>query len=368
MQSKKNRKEERLLCILHLSPPAHGAAKVGDFIKSSRIINESFNCKFIKINSSDTISDIGKVSFKKIWLVLELYMKVFWALFVFRPSIIYYTASIGSVAFFRDVMISTLWKTYGLFFTCKVFYHYHTKGINAVVSSSSTILRLTRYFLKNVRLILLSPLLVDDYHKVQTYYSIHYLPNGVADHGGELQKRNYSSRIECLFLAHMMKEKGYQEALQLALYVKDQNICFHFAGAWKEESDRAWFETFVKENELQNKVFYHGFVSGDEKEVLFQKTHFLLYPSKNDAFPLTILESFSYGVPVLATNEGSIPYIVDEKSGVIIDNINDLFPALQKMYDLLLNEETSVYCRKRYEEKFSLNQFEKNFIKVLHEQ
>ena len=30
----------KLLCILHRSPPAHGAAKVGDFIASSKKLNE----------------------------------------------------------------------------------------------------------------------------------------------------------------------------------------------------------------------------------------------------------------------------------------------------------------------------------------
>lgn len=30
-------KKTKLLCILHYSPTAHGASKVGDFIKSSEI-------------------------------------------------------------------------------------------------------------------------------------------------------------------------------------------------------------------------------------------------------------------------------------------------------------------------------------------
>ena len=45
-------KKQKLLCILHYSPPAHGASKVGDFIKSSEKLKDEFHCKFIKIKSS----------------------------------------------------------------------------------------------------------------------------------------------------------------------------------------------------------------------------------------------------------------------------------------------------------------------------
>ena len=140
-----NMKIKKLLCILHVPPPAHGASKVGEFIRNSRAINEAFECKFIPIRSSDTIADIGKVNWKKIYFVVELYLRVLWALLVFRPEKIYFTASIRSVAFYRDLLISTLWKLYGKLTSAEVFYHYHTKGVDAFVSASPRNLLLTRF-------------------------------------------------------------------------------------------------------------------------------------------------------------------------------------------------------------------------------
>ena len=72
----------KILFILHYAPPAHGASKVGDFIKSNQKINDKFNCKFIKIKSSDTIGDIGKISFKKIYFVIELFFKILFTILV----------------------------------------------------------------------------------------------------------------------------------------------------------------------------------------------------------------------------------------------------------------------------------------------
>ena len=364
--------KSKLLCILHRSPPAHGAAKVGDFIASSKKLNEYYDCRFITIKSSDTIGDIGKINFKKFYLVAELYVKVLWALLIFRPQTIYFTASIKSVALYRDLLVSTLWKVYRLFKPVDIYYHYHTKGVNEFISISKRNLKLTRFFIKDVNLLLLSPLLEKDFEKVQTYKQISFLPNGVEDSMKNEDFESYLNSkykqvdtVEALYLAHMMKEKGYWEVLELAKETKGQNICYHFAGSWKDkESEREFFE-FVKEHELEGQVIHYGFVSGEEKDTLFRNNHLLLYPSKNDAFPLTLLESLSYGVPVIATDEGSIPYILDEQSGIVLHDVNELPDALEKAKENLFNKETAMYCRQRYLNNFSLEQFEDNLVELL---
>ncbi len=97
---------------------------------------------------------------------------------------------------------------------------------------------------------------------------------------------------------------------------------------------------------------------------MFKNTNILLYPSKNDAFPLTLLESLSYGVPVVATNEGSISYILDDTSGIVIKSLNDLSNAFDKSIKKFIDIETAKYCRKMYLNNFSLEQFEENLLRI----
>ncbi|WP_201352041.1 glycosyltransferase family 4 protein [Hydrogenimonas urashimensis] len=365
-------KKPKLLCILHRSPPAHGAAKVGDFIASSIKLKEVYDCRFVTIRSSDTIGDIGKVSFKKIYLLTELYAKVLWALVTFRPDKIYYTASVQGVAFYRDLLISTLWKAYRTFKDGEVFYHYHTKGVDEFVSASRRNLILTRFFVKDVNLILLSPWLEKDFEKVKTYKKVLYLPNGVED---PMANENFEAYIDkkysniktinVLYLAHMMKEKGYWEVLELANKTKDFDIHYDFAGSWQSIEDEKGFFNFLETRNLKKRVTYHGYVSGKKKHNLFKKAHLLMYPSKNDAFPLTLIESLSYGIPAIATDEGSIPFILNEKCGIVLNKNNmDLYEALQKGKEKFLNKKTAQYCRKRYSKYFTLEQFEKNLVKI----
>ena len=88
------------------------------------------------------------------------------------------------------------------------------------------------------------------------------------------------------------------------------------------------FGRITKANNLFANVFFHGFVSGKKKMELFKNANIFAFPTryKNETFPLSILESLSYGVPIIATNEGSIPDILDNQSGIILMYIIAFYP------------------------------------------
>ena len=50
----------RILFILHLPPPIHGAAMMGKYIHDSQIINDNFNCDYINLTLAKDMHDIGK--------------------------------------------------------------------------------------------------------------------------------------------------------------------------------------------------------------------------------------------------------------------------------------------------------------------
>ncbi|ROR39152.1 glycosyltransferase family 4 protein [Caminibacter pacificus] len=360
--------KNKILFILHLPPPNHGASKVGEFIKNSKINNVA-KCEFIPIKSSENIGEIGKFNFKKIYYMAELYFKTLINILKFRPNKVYYTASMGKIAFFRDYLVTSLIRIYQeINPSVEVYYHYHTKGLDRLKNNKLTKFLLRR-FLKNSNLILLSPLLKNEFEEFE-YKEVYYLPNGVENNLSEeefeniLENRFNSEKIQVLYLNHLIDMKGYMETLFLAKEFRD--VIFNFAGKFGTKDDENYFYDFLKKNNMEN-VIYHGFVIGEKKEELLKKSHALCYISKNDAFPLTLLEAFSYGIPVFTTNEGSISYIVDEKSGMIVNSLDEenLKNKFREFLDKYINKETSQYCRKRYLENFTLEKFEKNLIRIL---
>ena len=164
----------------------------------------------------------------------------------------------------------------------------------------------------------------------------------------------------------MIKSKGYFEVLKLAKNLQNTNCHFHFAGGWQSKEDENDFFEFIKKYKLEVKVTFHGFINGKQKKALFEKSQLFIFPTRyeNEAFPLSILEALSYGVPVLSTDEGSISYILDKKSGIVIKDLNELEKAFEIAVDTLVNRESANHCRERYLNYFSLEQFEYNLVEL----
>ena len=73
-----------------------------------------------------------------------------------------------------------------------------------------------------------------------------------------------------------------------------------------------------------------GYVEDSVKEIA--KASVLVFPSKweLEGFGLVMLEAMSQGVPVVAFNQGTAPEIIDENSGILVD---DLAEGIIKMLE-----------------------------------
>lgn len=82
---------------------------------------------------------------------------------------------------------------------------------------------------------------------------------------------------------------------------------------------------------LAGHVRYVGYVPDEERERLYAGARVLVLPSLDEGFGLTALEAMSAGVPVVASNRGSLPEVVGS-AGVLIDpeDIATLSAALER--------------------------------------
>jgi hypothetical protein len=67
--------EKKVLFILHTPPPIHGSSMIGQFIKDSDLINNSFNTQYINLGTSKSIDEIGKKPIRKIFSYLSIIYK-----------------------------------------------------------------------------------------------------------------------------------------------------------------------------------------------------------------------------------------------------------------------------------------------------
>lgn len=154
---------------------------------------------------------------------------------------------------------------------------------------------------------------------------------------------------------------------------KDKNLKFIFAGRLCNYSEEDINNVLDNYELLEKDSKYLGIVKNVQKEIL-SKSDVLLLASKSEGLPMCIVEAFSMGIPVIATDVGGIPEIVDNGiNGYIIDrNEESLY---KKMKELISNKELVNKMKKNalqtYNDNFTdiiMNEkYEKEYIKIYKE-
>lgn len=358
--------KKKILFILHFPPPVHGSSVVGKQIKDSILINDNFECRYINLGTSKNISEIGRNPFGKIFTYLNILIQVFQNLVNFKPQLYYLALTAKGVAFYKDAMVIILVKL----FEKKIVYHFHNKGVITRQERFADNL-LYRIVFGNSDVILLSEYLYPDIKKYVPEEKVHYCPNGIPDIRNQLPKISQNKQIvEVLFLSNLMESKGVLILLKACKILEKKKLPYHCTIVGEEGQIRAkQFQLMVSESELDSKVDYVGPKYDQERNEIFSNTDIFVHPTYNDCFPLVLLEAMQNSVPVVSTFEGGIPDIVEDgKTGFLVPQKNS--QALAQKLEILINnpelrQQMGIAGRKRYEENFTLEHFEKRMVAIL---
>ncbi len=114
------------------------------------------------------------------------------------------------------------------------------------------------------------------------------------------------------FIGSLTPAKGIEKLLEVFSNINDTEIKLLIAGKGKEE-----YENYLKLKYDKENIKFFGYVKSDD---FIKMIDVLIVPSLwNDTFPTVILEAFVNGVPVIGSNMGGIPEIVNEKNGWLFD-------------------------------------------------
>ena len=311
--------KRKILFILHLPPPVHGAALMGNYVKMSDKINDNFECNFINLSASTNIGSIGKLGIKKAFFFFQLLLSTIRALVKKNHDICYVTMTSNGAAFYKDFFVVAILKV----FRKKILLHFHNKGVEEGTKKNKINFLLYKFILggKKTRVVLLSPNLYYDVKRYVDQKRVYYCANGIPVCKDSIfsEKKN-NDPVRLLFLSNMMMTKGVFVLLEACAQLKKRNIPFecHFVGDWLDITETSFHQKATELN-LSNSVYAYGKKYDEEKNLFYQQSDIFIFPSLNEAFGLVLLEAMQFNLPIIASNEGGIPDVVlDNETGYIV--------------------------------------------------
>lgn len=136
-----------------------------------------------------------------------------------------------------------------------------------------------------------------------------------------------------------------------------------------EGSFRKQLEDLTRSLGIENKVFFTGFVGMDDKRSLFSNALLYVQCPESDGVSLAMTEAMSSGLPLVSTNVGETPILIQNgENGMLIDGYDPqrladtILPILQNS---ALRKRMGENSRKTAIEKHDRSKFFQSFVEAL---
>lgn len=317
--------KKKICFIAQFPPPMHGLSKAVETLYNSELnfnVNPKGEFEFEKVditNNKKILKNIVKIKNSK-------------------AELFYFTISQTKVGNLRDLLILKLLELQNK----KCLIHLHGGYYRQLVDKDmrrwqrkanyKAIKKLEGAIVlsKSLKNIFEGMIDVDKIFVVENCVDDQYLltEQEMEDKSVQLKKKKV---LHVLWLSNFIRSKGYMWVLEMAKIEKkrvdsgyEKRFHFDFAGKFFDYNENVNFNNYVKDNELENYVTYHGIVSGKEKQKLLKESYIFALPTcyPNEGQPISILEAMGNGMLVLTTNHAGIPDIMENFTNGLIINKN----------------------------------------------
>lgn len=143
------------------------------------------------------------------------------------------------------------------------------------------------------------------------------LPNGIAWTPAPASAAPRTGPLRIAFIGRHDRQKGLDVLLDTIRAGDFPNIHFDIVGHGIVSGAAGEAES------VPNNVTYHGWLARPDAMKILGQADALVMPSRWDAAPIVAIESMRAGVPVIGSNRGALPEIVEDGVGGCIFDLDD---------------------------------------------
>ena len=137
------------------------------------------------------------------------------------------------------------------------------------------------------------------------------------------------------FYGRLSVEKGI---LTLIKAIKEKNVKLKIAGSGP------LLDEVLRQIEFNTNIEYLGFLDFEEIKKYILESRYVVIPSEwYENNPMTIIESYSFGKPVIAARIGGIPEIVSQETGFLFESFN--VESLSETIDIAYSLDSDAYSK-----------------------
>jgi len=147
-------------------------------------------------------------------------------------------------------------------------------------------------------------------------------------------------------MGELHKNKGLQYAIGALEHIQDIPCTLFVIG---EGEERGYLESVIQEKKLADRVFLLGYKKDASRYL--KAFDIFLFPSTKEGFPYTLLEAGYAGLPVIASDVGGIPEIIEHGTTGFLTEPRDNKQIAHALQILLQNKNTRNSHGKNLKEK-----------------
>jgi glycosyltransferase involved in cell wall biosynthesis len=178
---------------------------------------------------------------------------------------------------------------------------------------------------------------------------------------------NHDEKIYITTMGLLSHKKGTYDLIDVVSKLKgkiDKRYKFVLAGNGEIEKVKHKINSL----NLNDLFVIPGWISDENKiDEIYRKSLIYVLPSYYEGMPMSILEAMSYELPVISTNVGSIPTVINENNGFIIEPGNQTVLE-EKILELLNNQsiarEFGVNNAKKINENYNIHKSVERILNI----